>query len=72
VEIWRGTFSPGEKKRILIMPGVQMSAKTKAVYAKEDVYPLAFKFYISKADALMHNIEEISKMTMSLIKRLKT
>jgi hypothetical protein len=53
VEIWQGTFSPGEKKRILIMPGVQMSAKTKAVYAKEDVYPLAFKFYISKADALM-------------------
>ena len=53
VEIWQGTFSPGQKKRILIMPGVQMPAKTKEVYAKEDVYPLAFKFYISKADALM-------------------
>ena len=53
VEIWQGTFSPGEKKRILIMPGVQMPAKTKDVYAKEDVFPLAFKFYISKADALM-------------------
>jgi hypothetical protein len=53
VEIWQGTFSPGEKKRILIMPGVQMPAKTKAVYTKEDVFPLAFKFYVSKADALM-------------------
>ena len=53
VEIWQGTFSPGEKKRILIMPGVQMPAKTKDVYAKEDIFPLAFKFYISKADALM-------------------
>jgi hypothetical protein len=53
VEIWQGTFSPGEKKRILIMPGVQMPAKTKEVYAKEDVYPLASKFYVSKADALM-------------------
>jgi hypothetical protein len=53
VEIWQGTFSPGEKKRILIMPGVQMPAKTKDVYAKEDVFPLAFKFYVSKADALM-------------------
>ena len=53
VEIWQGTFSPGEKKRILIMPGVQMPAKTKDVYAKEDVYALAFKFYVSKADALM-------------------
>ena len=53
VEIWKGTFSPGEKKRILIMPGVQMPAKTKDVYVKEDVFPLAFKFYVSKADALM-------------------
>ena len=53
VEIWQGTFSPGEKKRILIMPGMQMPAKTKEVYAKEDVYPLACKFYVSKADALM-------------------
>jgi len=53
VEIWQGTFSPGEKKRILIMPGVQMPAKIKDVYAKEDVYALAFKFYVNKADALM-------------------
>ena len=53
VEIWQGTFSPGEKKRILIMPGAQLPAKTKDVYAKEDVFPLAFKFYVSKADALM-------------------
>jgi len=53
VEIWQGTFSPGEKRRILIMPGAQMPAKTKDVYAKEDVFPLAFKFYVSKADALM-------------------
>ncbi|MGD8740113.1 MAG: hypothetical protein PVG34_07345 [Desulfobacterales bacterium] len=53
VEIWQGTFSPGEKKRILIMPGVQMPAKIKDAYTKEDVYALAFKFYISKADTLM-------------------
>ncbi len=33
VEIWQGTFSPGGKKRILIMPGVQIPAKTIAVYA---------------------------------------
>ena len=53
VEIWQGTFSPGGKKRILIMPGVQIPQKIKDVYAKEEVYPLAFNFYISKADALM-------------------
>ncbi len=53
VEIWQGTFSPGGKKRILIMPGVEVPTKTKSVYAKEEVYPLAFNFYVSKADALM-------------------
>jgi hypothetical protein len=53
VEIWQGTFSPGGKKRILIMPGVQIAQKIKEVYAKEEVYPLAFNFYVSKADALM-------------------
>ena len=53
VEIWQGTFSPGGKKRILIMPGAEMPDKLKDVYGKEDVYPLAFKFYISKADAIM-------------------
>jgi hypothetical protein len=53
VEIWQGTFSPGGTKRILIMPGVQMPTTIKDVYAKQDVYLLAFKFYISKADVLM-------------------
>ncbi len=53
VEIWQGTFSPGGKKRILIMPGVEVPTNTKSVYAREEVYPLAFNFYVSKADALM-------------------
>jgi hypothetical protein len=53
VEIWQGTFSPGGKKRILIMPGVQMPERKKDVYGKKDVYLLAFKFYVSKADAIM-------------------
>ena len=53
VEIWQGTFSPGGKKRILIMPGVQIPPKIKDVYTKAEVYLLAFNFYVSKADALM-------------------
>ena len=53
VEIWQGTFSPAGKKRILIMPGAQIPAETKNVYAKEEVFPLAFNFYNKKADALM-------------------
>jgi hypothetical protein len=53
VEIWQGTFSPGGKKRILIMPGVQIPTTAKDVYARQDVYLLASNFYISKADVLM-------------------
>jgi colicin import membrane protein len=53
VEIWQGTFSPTGKRRILIMPGVQMPAGIKNVYAKEEVFSLAFHFYTQKADALM-------------------
>jgi len=53
VEIWQGTFSPTGKKRILIMPGVQMPTEIKNVYTKEEVFPLAFHFYTKKADALM-------------------
>jgi hypothetical protein len=53
VEIWQGTFSPAGKKRILIMPGIQLPAEIKNVYAKEEVYSLAFNFYIQKADTLM-------------------
>jgi hypothetical protein len=37
----------------LIMPGIQIPPKIKDVYSKTDVYPLAFDFYVSKADALM-------------------
>jgi len=53
VELWQGSFSPGGKKRILIMPGVLIPQQRKEVYAQEEVYPMAFNFYVSKAAALM-------------------
>jgi len=53
VELWQGSFSPGGKKRILIMPGVLIPQQRQEVYAKEEVYPMAFNFYVSKAAALM-------------------
>lgn len=53
VEIWQGTFSPTGKKRILIMPGVQMPTAIKKMYTQEEVFQLAFNFYTKKADALM-------------------
>ena len=53
VEIWQGSFSPGGKTRLLIMPGVSIPQHIKEVYAREEVYPMAFDFYVSKAAALM-------------------
>lgn len=53
VEIWKGKFSPNDRKRIVIMPGMQAPEHTKAFYTKEEVFPLACQYYIQKADALM-------------------
>lgn len=35
------------------MPGVPIPQPIKEVYAREEVYPMAFDFYVSKAAALM-------------------
>jgi len=54
VEIWQGTFSPAGKKRLIIMAGARPPKILKAVYSREEVYPLIFSYYIDKADALIH------------------
>ena len=54
LEVWKGTFSPAGKKRLIIMPGVRPPDKLKAVYTREEIYPLIFTYYIDKADALIH------------------
>ncbi|MGD8521897.1 MAG: hypothetical protein PVF56_12190 [Desulfobacterales bacterium] len=54
LEVWKGTFSPAGKKRLIIMPGVRPPDKIKTLYTQEEVYPLIFTYYIDKADALIH------------------
>ena len=54
LEVWKGSFSPAGKKRLIIMPGVRPPDMIKAVYTQEEVYPLIFTYYIDKADALIH------------------
>ena len=53
VEIWRGTFAPMGKTRLLIMPGIQMPQEQKDVYAWQDAYRLMYQYYIDKADAIL-------------------
>ena len=57
LEVWKGTFSPAGKKRMIIMPGMQPPDMIKAVYTQEEVFPLIFSYYIDKADALIHIME---------------
>lgn len=64
VEIWKGSFSPMGRQRLLVMPGIQPLDSTKEVYSKQDVYPLISQYYLDKADALMDvpgspNFEEL-------------
>jgi hypothetical protein len=54
LEVWKGTFSPAGKKRVVIMPGVIAPEKIKPIYTQQDVYPLIFNYYVEKSDALIH------------------
>jgi hypothetical protein len=53
LEIWKGRFAPLGEELMFSLPGVQMPEDVKPVYGKKEVYPLVFKYYIDKADALL-------------------
>jgi hypothetical protein len=53
VEIWRGTFSPAGRKRLVIMAGVQPPQPIKPLYTQTEVYALISNYYIEIADDLM-------------------
>jgi len=53
LEIWRGKFAPKGEKLFMTLPGVKAPANMKAVYSKNDVFPLIFSHYIAQADALL-------------------
>jgi hypothetical protein len=54
LEVWKGTFSPAGKTRLVIMPGVKPLESIKPVYSRVEVYPLICIYYIDKSDALIH------------------
>ncbi len=53
VEVWKGRFAPMGSDLMISMTGVEMPSQKKAVYTREDVYPLVFQFYLDQSDALM-------------------
>ncbi|MDL2269802.1 hypothetical protein LJC71_10420, partial [Desulfosarcina sp. OttesenSCG-928-A07] len=52
LQIWKGEFSPTGKKIITVLPGVALPEPAKAVYGAAELYPLAFDYYMNRADAL--------------------
>lgn len=53
IEIWKGRFSPKDRKFYMVLHGTEVLGEPKAVYAREDVYPLIFDYYLGKADTLL-------------------
>ena len=53
VEIWQGRFAPKGEKRLIALPGVQVSKTLHDVCTQEEVYPVIFKYYLDKADAII-------------------
>jgi hypothetical protein len=52
IEVWQGDFAPMGQKLLLSIPGGEMPQPAKSEYRKKEVFPLAFNYYISQADAL--------------------
>ncbi len=53
IEIWSGNFSPTGKSLVIALPGVQAPGEQKSIYSREEVFPLAFNYYLEKADELL-------------------
>jgi hypothetical protein len=73
VEIWRGTFTPMGKTRLMILPGIQMPAEEKEVYRWQDAYRLMYQYYIERADAILEvpGVPDVAALTDNLEKAIQ-
>ena len=53
LEIWQGRFAPLGEKLLLTLPGVPAPEESQDVYTQKEVFPLAFNYYLDKADTLL-------------------
>ncbi len=73
LEIRKGKFAPLGDRTFIVLPGVLMPDIEKKVYSRDDVSPIAFNFYIEKADALLEtpgipDFEEIKAIVNDALK----
>lgn len=55
VQVWRGKFAPIGKELVLHLEGMAMPQPAQDVYSKEEVYPMAFRYFLDKADGLLND-----------------
>ncbi|MEA3230212.1 MAG: hypothetical protein U9Q05_00445, partial [Thermodesulfobacteriota bacterium] len=53
IEIRQGKFAPLGEKKVIALPDINAPEEQKAVYSRDEAYPLIFKHYLNKADALL-------------------
>ncbi len=53
IEIWQGKFAPLGERQLIDLPDITAPEIEKAVFNRNDVYPLIFSHYLNKADALL-------------------
>jgi len=53
IEIRQGKFAPLGEKKVIALPDIKAPEEEKAVYSRDEAYPLIFKHYLNKADALL-------------------
>jgi hypothetical protein len=53
LEIWKGRFSPKDKKFYMVLHGTELKQDPKEIYSRSEVYPMIFDYYLTKADTLL-------------------
>ncbi len=72
IEILRGIFAPLGKEVVAELEGVPAPEVVKEVYAAEEVLPLAFEYYVDRADRLMsiNGLPDLQNIQVTLDKAL--
>ena len=53
LEIWKGRFSPKDKKFFMVLHGIELKQEPKEIYTRSEVHPMIFDYYLNKADTLL-------------------
>lgn len=55
LEIWKGSFAPMGDERVIRLEGLDAPESIQGVYSKKQVMPIAFNYYMDKAEDLFYS-----------------